>query len=139
MPSGIYETIWGHAGRDADIRQTAQGSAVASFSLCANVQCGRSDKAAVWRDIAVFGKHAEFCAGIRKGDLVCVIGRVTLDRYTTRDGTEKESVQIIASEVICGGGDREKPARQNEAQAEQQITERRGDERNDTPDDEIPF
>ena len=125
--SGIYETIWGNVGRDATTRNTANGNAVAGFSVCANVQSGKGEQEPVWREIVVFGRQAEFCARIKKGDQVTVIGRMTIDRWTNESGEVKERVQIIASEVI------QTRQAQPQAQPEPQTKPQQQDKKQDPP------
>lgn len=85
----------GNLGRRPDMRSTAEGKAVASFSVAVN------DRDAVsFFDVTVFGKTADLCQQyLDKGSLVMVAGNPRIEKYTGRDGSEKSALKIYANTV----------------------------------------
>lgn len=85
----------GNLGRRPDMRTTAEGKAVASFSVAVN------DRDAVsFFDVTVFGKTADLCQQyLDKGSLVMVTGNPRIEKYTGRDGAEKTALKIYANSV----------------------------------------
>jgi single-strand DNA-binding protein len=113
-----YHTIIlaGNVGRDAEMRYTAAGQAVTSFSLATSHQFtrdGEKVKETTWFRISAWGKLAEICNQyVRKGGKVLVEGRLSSDPTTggpkiwnTKDGSQKASFEVIADQVRFLGGD----------------------------------
>ncbi len=85
----MYHTIIivGNVGRDAEMRYTPSGAAVASFSVATNRQytasSGEKIKETVWFRVSAWGKQAEVCNQyVKKGMKVLVEGRLTADPAT---------------------------------------------------------
>jgi len=85
----MYHTIIvvGNVGRDAEMRYTPSGAAVASFSVATNRQYtasnGESVKETVWFRVSAWGKQAEACNQyVKKGMSVLVEGRLNADPNT---------------------------------------------------------
>jgi single-strand DNA-binding protein len=92
----------GNAGRAPEIRATADGTGVASFSLAVSTwnreEEGKGEP--IWLRIVAFGKLAETVEKIvKKGSLILVAGRLSLRDYTTKDGKEKTAIEIIAQTI----------------------------------------
>ena len=54
-------------------------------------------------DVICFNKNIDKCLSVNKGDFVGVVGSVTINKYTNKDGVEKVSPQIIADNIIPQG------------------------------------
>lgn len=68
-------TIIGRMGKDPEVRKTASGKSVCSFSVAVNKRS--KDKDADWFNVTVFGQPAEFITNYGgKGRLVAVSGRM---------------------------------------------------------------
>jgi len=85
----MYHTIIivGNVGRDAEMRYTPSGAAVASFSVATNRQytasSGEQIKETIWFRISAWGKQAEVCNQyVKKGMKVLVEGRLNPDQET---------------------------------------------------------
>jgi len=85
----MYHTIIivGNVGRDAEMRYTPSGAAVASFSVATNRQytasSGEQVKETIWFRISAWGKQAEVCNQyVKKGMKVLVEGRLNPDQET---------------------------------------------------------
>jgi len=142
--------VVGNLGRDPELRFTPQGTAVCSFTLASNER--RKDKAGeqqdvtTWFRVTVWGKQAETASKyLTKGRQVYVEGRLHMEEWTDRDGKQRHTLEVNASDVrfLDGGSGVEGiPVRQN-AQAAA-AAPRSGGGRAQAPaprleDDEIPF
>ncbi|MFV0389871.1 MAG: single-stranded DNA-binding protein [Pyrinomonadaceae bacterium] len=105
--------IVGNLGRDPELRYTPQGgTAVCNFSLATNER--RRDKDGQWTDettwfkITLWGKQAENAAKyLTKGSPVYIEGRLRLDEWTDRDGNNRQTLDVNASEMqFLSGGPR---------------------------------
>jgi single-strand DNA-binding protein len=109
----MYHTIIivGNVGRDAEMRFTPSGAAVASFSVATNRQytasSGEQVKETVWFRISAWGRQAEVCNQyVKKGMKVLVEGRMNADPasggpriWTGQDGAPRASFEVTASTV----------------------------------------
>lgn len=97
----------GNIGKDADIRYTPNGDAVAQFSFA--LTSGYGDKAiTTWLNCNVWGKRAETLAPmLLKGTKVGITGELTNRPYKAKDGTEKYSLEVRINDVTLLGA---KPA-----------------------------
>jgi single-strand DNA-binding protein len=76
-----------------------------------NVVHGKDD-AATWLSVAVFGSQAETVAGLEKGALVYIEGRITLDTWQDNEGRERSGLKVAASLVQpLGQIGRKRPAK----------------------------
>ena len=92
-------------GRDAELRTTQSGDAVASLSLAMDYRAGR-EKATQWVDGALWGKMAETLTQyLVKGKLVCVtLDDVHIEEYPKRDGgTGTKLVGRVSKLELAGG------------------------------------
>lgn len=99
---------YGNVGRDPELRYTANGNPVCNFSLATSD--GRGDKEkTTWFRVTFFGKQAEVASQyLQKGKPVYIEGRLTLDKYTDRDGKERYSLEVFGTELkLMGKGDGE--------------------------------
>jgi len=95
----------GYLGADPEMRFTPQGSPVTTF----RVASGRSWKSAdgtqhddtEWFRVVAWEKLAEICNQyLTKGTRVYVEGRLQTRKYTDRDGQERYSTEVIATDMI---------------------------------------
>jgi len=92
----------GRLGRDPELRTTTTGKSVANFSLAVDKRFKPDGDGPTcdWFRIVAWGKTAEFVANyLTKGRLVAVDGRVETRKYTVADGSERESIEIVAESV----------------------------------------
>lgn len=109
----MYHTIIivGNVGRDAEMRYTPSGAAVASFSVATNRQytasSGEQVKETTWFRVSAWGRQAEACNQyVKKGMKVLVEGRLTADQetggpriWTGQDGQPRTSFEVTAGAV----------------------------------------
>lgn len=108
--------IVGYLGRDPEMRYTADGTPVTSFSVATSRRWTNSDgsqgEETVWFRISAWRRLAETCNQyLSKGRLVLVEGRMNPDRatggpriWTRQDGTPGASYEVTASMVKFLGG-----------------------------------
>lgn len=97
-------TLLGRAGQDAELRYTAQGTAIGSFSIATSRNIAKKDQPAqyvpTWHRITVWGKTAELaCPAIKKGAKVFVSGEISVREWQDKDGNKKTSFEINARQV----------------------------------------
>lgn len=98
----------GNLTKDAEVRKTADGTAIVKFSIAVN---GRGKQGGEWVNIAnyfnctMFGAYAEAISeSLTKGTRVIVSGQAKQDRYTDRNGKNQERIEfkIDAVDIIRG-------------------------------------
>ena len=100
----------GNCGRDPEIRYLPSGQAVANVSVATSSK--RKDKTSgemveetQWHRVTFFDRLAEIAGEyVKKGRPIYVEGRLVYRKYTDKDGIEKQSTDIIATEMQLLGG-----------------------------------
>jgi single-strand DNA-binding protein len=104
--------ITGRLGADPEMRYTPQGSPVTTFSVAS----GRAWRSAdgtqhndtEWFRVVAWEKLAEICNQyLTKGTQVYVEGRLQTRKYQDRDGNDRYSTEVIASDMIMLGSRRD--------------------------------
>lgn len=99
-------TITGNATRNAELRFTTSGQAVANFAIAHTRR--RFNKAAqqwedasvTFLDVVVWGSDAEAVASqVAKGTAVVVVGRLEAREWTDKTGNQRTSFEITADTV----------------------------------------
>ena len=99
-------------GRDAEVRYTPGGAAVARFSIATtevwNDKAGQRQERTEWHNIDLWGKQAESLSEyLVKGKQVYIEGRLQTDEYTDKEGQKKKSTKVRCERVVLlGGGSR---------------------------------
>ena len=95
----------GNLGRDPEMRFTADGKPVTSFSMATSRKYKDKEETA-WFRITVFGAQAESCNQyLKKGSKVLVEGRLNPDSngspkvYQKKDGGWGASYEVVARDV----------------------------------------
>jgi single-strand DNA-binding protein len=111
MARGINKVIIvGNLGNDPETRYTASGTAITSLSIATSEQwtdkqSGDKQERTEWHRVKLFGKLAEIAGEyLKKGRQVYIEGSLRTDKYTDKNGVEKYSTDIIASEMQMLGG-----------------------------------
>jgi single-strand DNA-binding protein len=99
----------GNLGRDAELRYTPGGAAVAKFSLATTEKwtdkSGSPQERTEWHNIDLWGKQAETLNEyLRKGKQVYVEGRLQTDEYTDKEGIKRKSTRVRCDRVVLLGG-----------------------------------
>ena len=123
MARGINKVILvGNLGADPEMRHTGGGTAVTTLNLATSEswtdkQSGEKQERTEWHRVKLFGRLAEIAGDyLKKGRQVYIEGSLRTDKYTDKQGIERYSTDIIASEMQMlggneggGGGQRERP------------------------------
>lgn len=100
-------TLVGRLTRDAELRYSQSGSAVASLSIAVNRSRKQGDQwisEANFFDVSLFGKSAEALKQyLTKGKQIAIQGELKQDRWE-KDGQKFSKVQIIANNIQLLGG-----------------------------------
>ncbi len=92
-------SLVGRLTKDPELRFTATGKAVATFSLAVNRTFSKSDEADFF-NIVTWQKTAENCANyLAKGQQVAVLGRLQSRSYENKEGKRVFVVEVVANEV----------------------------------------
>ena len=88
----------GTVGRDAEVRYLPSGQAVLNVAVANNVGFGDKQQT-VWIRVILWGRRAEGTLKdyLKKGQQVFVSGELTMNEYTTNDGTKKTQLEINAT------------------------------------------
>ena len=93
-----HVTIDGRLTRDIEVRYSAKGNAVASFSVAVNEKYN-GNETTTFVDVTAFGKTAESMPHA-KGSLVCVVGRLKQEEWTDKQsGQQRRKLVVIADRV----------------------------------------
>lgn len=132
----------GNLGRDAEMRFTGDGTAVANFSIACNEKwtdkAGQKQERVEWVRCSYWGKPAEAVAQyLTKGKQVLIEGRMQTRKWQDKDGVEKSTTEIRVDRLVLlggSGGGRQRPNGDAEAEYDgpAQTTAR-------DRDDEPPF
>jgi single-strand DNA-binding protein len=100
----------GNCGRDPEMRYLPSGQAVANISIATSTR--RKDKTSgemvedtQWHRVTFYDRLAEIAGEyVKKGRPLYVEGRLKYGKYTGQDGIERNTVDIIATELQLLGG-----------------------------------
>ena len=101
--SNIFCAV-GSLGKDSEVKTTASGQAVLSFSVANNIGYGDKQKT-LWVRCTVWGKRAEsnLKTFLVKGQQVFVSGELTVSEYQGNDGTKQFSLELNCNIVDLVG------------------------------------
>jgi single-strand DNA-binding protein len=99
----------GNLGRDAELRYTPGGSAVATLNLATtevwNDKGGQRQEKTEWHRIVLWGKQAESLQEyLTKGKQIYVEGRLQTRQWDDKDGNKKYTTEIKADRITLLGG-----------------------------------
>jgi single-strand DNA-binding protein len=111
MPTMNKIVLIGRIVRDPEMRYTQSGLAVTSFSIAVDRRSKnqQGEKVTDFFRCNAWRATAEFVSSYAaKGRLVAVEGRVELNKYTDKDGIEKQSCDIVCDNVELLDSDKTK-------------------------------
>ena len=147
--------LLGNLGRDPEVRYTASGKAVATFTIATSQrwkdQDGNDQERTEWHRVVAWGRLGEICGEyLSKGKQVFIEGRIQSRDWEDQEGVKRTTVEIVASDMIMLGGGSSPEGRANdEGRRRQAPTPARRDQPQSSksgaasypppPEDEIPF
>lgn len=99
----------GNVGRDAEVRYTQSGQAVASFSVATTEQFGgreggEKQERTEWHNVVVWARQAEIAGQyIKKGRQVYVEGRLQTRDWVDPQGVKHYKTEIVAQRFLLLG------------------------------------
>jgi single-strand DNA-binding protein len=100
----------GNCGRDPEIRYLPSGQAVANVSVATSSRrkdrtSGEMIEETQWHRVTFYDRLAEIAGEyVKKGRPIYVEGRLKYGKYTDQAGVERNTVDIIATEMKLLGG-----------------------------------
>jgi single-strand DNA-binding protein len=100
----------GNLGRDAELRYTPGGAAVATLNLATtemwNDKQGQRQEKTEWHRVILWGKQAETLQEyLTKGKQIYVEGRLQTRQWDDKDGNKRYTTEIKADRItLLGGG-----------------------------------
>jgi single-strand DNA-binding protein len=137
VSKGINKVIIvGHLGADPEIKYMPSGTAVANVTIATSESwkdktTGEKQEKTEWHKVTFYKKLAEIVGEyLKKGAQIYVEGRLQTRKWQAKDGTDRYTTEIIASEMQMLGS---KPPVANSEPSDAPS------EKPDFDDSEIPF
>ncbi len=153
-------TLIGNVGSDPEVRSTANGGRVATFSLATsniwNDASGTKQEKTEWHRCVAWNQGKQTLADVveryvKKGEKVFVEGEIQYRQWQDKDGQTRNTTEIKVRELILlggrggGGGDDEAPRRSSAPRQAGKPAGGASDDFADFPgalqdeDDDLPF
>ncbi len=136
----------GNLGKDPEVRFTASGTAVASFSIATSDRVknksGEWEEKTEWHNVTLWSKLAEVAKEyLTKGKTVYIEGRLQTRKWQDRDGKDRWTTEIVGDRMQMlspkgEGGSRPSSRQDDGGFAGASSFE---DSQSFNPDDDIPF
>src|SRR5260221_13022081 len=99
----------GNLGRDAELRYTPGGAAVATINMATtevwNDKAGQEHEKPEWHRVALCDKSAESLAEyLTKGKQIYVEGRLQTRQWDDKDGNKRYTTEIRGDRIVLLGG-----------------------------------
>ena len=138
----------GNLGRDAELRYTPGGAAVATLNMATtevwNDKQGQRQEKTEWHRVVLWGKSAESLSEyLTKGKQIYVEGRLQTRQWDDKDGNKRYTTEIRGDRIVLlgGGGGRGGGMARGGGAAEDMGSHGPGPDTASEPitDDDIPF
>lgn len=131
-------SLYGRLGREPKRIETKTGTPMAVTSLAVTLPVSQSEETATqWFNLVAFGKTAKLLLKHDAGDLVGVMGSLSMNRWQRGEDTVEQlsvTAQAIMSARIARPSGGRKPERKD-----RQLSATQQDDRQADFEDEIPF
>ncbi len=100
----------GNLGRDAELRYTPGGAAVATLNMATtevwnDKTSGQKQEKTEWHRIVLWGKSAESLSEyLTKGKQIYVEGRLQTRKWQDKDGHDKYTTEVRGDRIVLLGG-----------------------------------
>jgi single-strand DNA-binding protein len=127
MSSVNKAIVIGNLGRDAELKYTSGGAAVATLNLATTEvwtdKAGKRQEKTEWHRVVLWGKTAEALAEyLRKGKQLYVEGRLQTRSWDDKDGHKRYTTEIRGDRVVLLGGGGARPTLPNEPREPDVLT-----------------
>lgn len=135
----------GNLGRDPELRYTAQGTPVCSFTMATNERRkdrnGEMQDHTTWFRVSLWNRLAETASQyLHKGKSVYIEGRLRVDEYTDREGKSRYTLEVFGTDMQFIGSRQDEPAPERTATASASASGSAAPaEPAELSDDDIPF
>ena len=102
--------IMGRLTRDPELRKTASGVSVASFSVAVDRDFSQQDgkKETDFLDVVAWRNTAEFAAKyFMKGRMAVISGRLQIRNWEDKEGNKRRTAEILAENIYFGDSKKE--------------------------------
>jgi single-strand DNA-binding protein len=151
MSRGVNKVIIvGNLGADPEVRHTASGACICNLRIATSEkwkdkQSGEDVERTEWHRVVLFGKLGEIAGEyLKKGRQVYIEGSLRTNKYTDKEGIERYSTDIVASEMQMlggpGGDSESRTSRRDDPPPQTRRTERQAPApAGDFDDADVPF
>lgn len=99
----------GRVGKDPEMKYGTSGDAIANFSLATSKRykdkSGEMVEKTEWHNISAYRRLAEIIGEyVKKGALIYIEGEIHTRKWQDKDGSDRYSTGIVASEMTMLGG-----------------------------------
>ena len=99
----------GNLGRDAELRYTPGGAAIATINMATtevwNDKAGQRQEKTEWHRVVLWGKTAESLAEyLTKGKQIYVEGKLQTRQWDDKDGNKRYTTEIRSDRIVLLGG-----------------------------------
>ena len=130
---GVNKVILvGNLGNDPETRYLPSGGAVTNITVATSESwkdktSGQQQERTEWHKVCFFGKMAEISGEyLRKGSKVYIEGQLRTRKWQAKDGTDRYSTEIIASQMqMLDSKQGDQPARPQAQPAKQQAPQQK--------------
>ena len=130
--------IIGTLGKDPEVRNLANGDAVANVSVATNEEWkdknGEKQKRTEWHNLVLWKRLAEIAGEyLKKGSTIYVEGSLRTEKWQDKEGNDRYTTKIHVTELqMLGGGSGAEKKEKQSAEPEKKPVD-------DGFDDDIPF
>ena len=134
----------GNLGRDPELRYTAQGTPVCSFTLATNERRkdrnGEMQDQTTWFKVTLWNRQAETASQyLQKGKAVYIEGRLRVEEYTDREGRARTSLEVTATDMQFIGSRSDEPVADRAPATATSAAAAPAPAEPDLSDEDIPF
>lgn len=95
-------TLIGRIGKDPETKKLENGTSVTTATIATTERFknrdGEKQESTEWHNLVIWSKPAEiFAQYVKKGDRICVEGKITQRSWDDRDGTKHYRTEIVVS------------------------------------------
>jgi single-strand DNA-binding protein len=135
----------GNLGRDAELRYTTGGTAVATLNMATtetwNDKAGQKQERTEWHRVILWGKTAESLAEyLTKGKQIYIEGRLQTRQWDDREGNKRYTTEVRSDRVVLLGGGERRGGTSSERPNDSGNNDFQNDSNTEAvTDDDIPF